>query len=273
MGDAARVAVDHLDQRLLQGLGVGVHTRHVADDAAALHVHPGAQLRADGLDLAVRCRPLYPEVEGVLVAHDVLHDLEARCVAAGLDHLLVLPLPRPVGGEVAGRLRARGVHEVLDVAGDGLNGWVALPSAPLCLFLEPLVEHLDRAQVGGEAAVEPDVFDEGLLLRRQAREGSRLLRLPAQGQGSEVVPVLSVLLLQLEGPGVRLEDVLGVAVKGLRAHAQAQGEPLGVGRAVGAVVVDKVLNPCGQLDRLVEPLLVALDVVVEVGVHIPGRRL
>ena len=60
VGDAARVGEDHLDETLFQGLTVGVYTRHVADDRPGLHIHPGDELRADGLDLAVRGRPLNP---------------------------------------------------------------------------------------------------------------------------------------------------------------------------------------------------------------------
>ena len=46
-----------------------------------------------------------------------------------------------------------------------------------------------------------------------------------------------------------------------RTHSQAQRVPLGVGRAVGAVVVDEVLHPRRQLDGLVERLLVLLRCV------------
>ena len=179
VGDAARVGEDHLDEALLQGLTVGVYTRHVADDCPGLHIHPGDELRADGLDLAVRGCPLYPQVEGVLVADDVLHDLEARRVPASFEHHLVLPLPRAVGGEVAGRRRAPGVHEVLDVAGNRLDAGVVLPPSALGDLLELLVEHLDRAQVGGEAAVEPYIFHDRPLLVREAGEGGLLPGLPA----------------------------------------------------------------------------------------------
>lgn len=209
----------------------------------------------------------------MLVAHHVLHDLEARRVPPPLEHLLVLPLPNPVRREVAGRLRARLVHDVLDVPGNRLDAGVALPAPALGNLLELLVEHFDRAQVGGEAAIEPDVFNERLLLIRETREGGGRLRLPTQGQRPEIVPALAVLLLHLEGPGVRLEDVVDVAVEGRETHSQAQRVPLGVGRAVGAVVVDEVLHPRRQLDGLVERLLVLLGVVVEVDAHIPGRGL
>lgn len=273
VGNSARGAVDHLDEGLLQRLRVSVYADDVTDDAAALHVEPCGQDGPDGLDLAVGGRPLHPEVEGVLVADDVLHHLQARGVALALDHHLVLPLPEAVGGEVPGRLRALHIHEVLDIPGDGLDGGVALPLPALRLCLEAFIEHLDRAQVGGEAFVEPDVLDDGLLLVGEAREGARLLRLPAQGQGSEVVPVLAVLLFELQRPGVRLEHVLHVAVKALRADPEPQGVPLGVARPIGAVVVDEVLHPGSELDGLIKPLLVRLGVLVEVGTHIPGRGL
>lgn len=273
VGDAARVGVEHLDEALLEGLVVGVHTSHVAHDRPAPHVHPCDELRADGLDLPVRGDPLNPKVEGVLVADDVLHDLEARRVALALEHLLVLPLPGAVGREVAGRLSAPAVHEVLDVPGDRLDAGVVLPAPALGDLLELLVEHFDRSQVGREAPVEPYILNERLLLIRETREGGGRLRLPTQGQRPEIVPALAVLLLHLEGPGVRLEDVVDVAVEGRETHSQAQRVPLGVGRAVGAVVVDEVLHPRRQLDGLVERLLVLLGVVVEVDAHIPGRGL
>ena len=60
MGDAPGGGVEHLHKALLQGLTVGVDTGHVPDDRPAFHVHPGDDLRADGLDLAVRGRPLNP---------------------------------------------------------------------------------------------------------------------------------------------------------------------------------------------------------------------
>ena len=268
------MGVEHLHKALLEGLVVGVYTSHVAHDRPAPHVHPCDELRADGLDFPVRGNPLNPKVEGVLVADHVLHDLEARRVPLALEHLLVLPLPGAVGREVAGRLCAPAVHEVLDVPGDRLDAGVALPAPALGDFLKLLIEHLNRPQVGGEAVVEPDVFNERLLLVREAWEGCLLLRLPAQGQRPEVVPVLPVLLLQLERPGVRLEDVAHVAVEGLRAHAQPQRVAFRVGRAVfRAVVLYEVLNPCRQLDGFVELLLMLLGVVVEVDAHIPGRGL
>ena len=273
VGDAARVGVEHLDEALFEGLVVGVHTSHVAHDRPAPHVHPCDELRADGLDLPVRGDPLNPKVEGVLVADDVLHDLEARRVALALEHLLVLPLPGAVGREVAGRLSASAVHEVLDVPGDRLDAGVVLPAPALGDLLELLVEHFDRSQVGREAPVEPYILNGRLLLIRETREGGGRLRLPTQGQRPEIVPALAVLLLHLEGPGVRLEDVVDVAVEGRETHSQAQRVPLGVGRAVGAVVVDEVLHPRRQLDGLVERLLVLLGVVVEVDAHIPGRGL
>lgn len=209
----------------------------------------------------------------MLVADHVLHDLETRRVPLALEHLLVLPLPGTVGRKVAGRLSTPAVHEVLDVPGDRLDAGVAPPAPALPHFLELLVEHFDRAQVGGEAAVEPDVFNERLLLVREAREGGFLPRLPAQGQRPEVVPVLPVLLLHLERPRARLEYVLHVAVEGGEAHAQPQRVAFRVGRAVGPVVVDEVLNPRRQLDGFIKRLLVLLRVVVEVDAHVPGRGL
>ena len=256
------MGVEHLDEALLEGLVVGVHTSHVAHDRPAPHVHPCDELRADGLDLPVRGDPLNPKVEGVLVADDVLHDLEARRVALTLEHLLVLPLPGAVGRKVAGRLCSSGVRDMLDIACDRLDAGVTLPAPALGNLLELLVEHFNRAQVGCEAPVEPNVFNECLLLVRETWEGGLFLRLPAQGQRPEVVPVLPVLLLHLERPGVRLEYVAHIAIEGLRTHSQGQRVPLGVGCAVRAVVVDEVLYPCRQLHSLIERLLVLLDVVV-----------
>ena len=273
VGNAARIAVDHFDQRLLQRLRVGVDARHVADDSAGAHIQPRDQLRAHGLDLAVRSRPLYPKVEGVLVADDILHDLKARRVALALHHPLVLPLPRPVGCKEPGGLCAPLSHEELDVPGHRLDGGVLLPLPPLCLQLEPLIEHLDRAEVRREPLVEPDVLNNCLLLVRQARERPRLLRLPAQRQRPEVVPALAVLLLQLQRPCVRFQHILHVAVQALRADPQPQRVPLGVARAVRAVIVDEVLHPCRQLYRLIEALLVRLRVLVQVGGDIPRHGL
>ncbi|MPM75244.1 hypothetical protein SDC9_122236 [bioreactor metagenome] len=143
-------------------------------DGAALHVHPGDQLRLDRLDLAVRGRVLNPKIKGVLVADDVFHDREARRVALGLDHLLVFPLAGTVRRKEAGRLCAGAVHNVLDVAGDGLDGGVAFPFPFLGDLLELLKEHLDRAQVGGEPLVKPNVFNDGPLLVGEAWEGGFL---------------------------------------------------------------------------------------------------
>ena len=64
--------------------------------------------------------------------------------------------------------------------------------------------------LGREAPVEPYILNERLLLIRETREGGGRLRLPPQGQRPEIVPALAVLLLHLEGPGVRLEDVVDV---------------------------------------------------------------
>ena len=107
----------------------------------------------------------------------------------------------------------------------------------------------------------------------QARERTRLLWLPAQRQRPEVVPALAVLLLQLQRPCVRLQHVLHVAVQALRADPQPQRVPLGVARAVRAVIVDEVLHPRRQLYRLIEALLVRLRVLVQVGGDVPRHGL
>ena len=269
VGNAARIAVDHFDQRLLQRLRIGVDARYIADDSAGAHIQPRNQLRAHGLDLAVRGRPLHPKVEGVLVANNILHDLKARRVALALHHPLVLPLPRPIGGEEPGRLRTPLSHEELDVPGHRLDGGILLPLPPLRLQLKPFIEHLDRAEVRREPLVEPDVLNDRLLLVRQARERTRLLRL----QRPEVVPALAVFLLQLQRPCVRLQHVLHVAVQALRADPQPQRVPFGVARAVRAVIVDEVLHPRRQLYRLIEALLVRLRVLVQVGGDVPRHGL
>ena len=120
-----------------------------------------------------------PKVEGVLVAHNVLHDLKRGGVSLGLEHLPVLPFPAPVGGEVAGGLCAPARHKVLDVPGDGLNAGVVLPASRLRHLLKLFKEHLDRAEVRRETLIEPYVFNDGLLLVGEAREGRLLLGLPA----------------------------------------------------------------------------------------------
>ena len=210
----------------------------------------------------------------MLVAHQELHDLQGGGVPLALEHHLVPPLSRPVGCEEMGRGCAPGTHEVVDIPSHGLGGGVVLPAALPGDLLELLVEHLPCAQVGGELLVEPDILNDRPLLRGQAGEGVRLLRLPAECQGPEVVPALPVLPFQLQGPGVGLQHLCLVAVEALRADPQPHGEP---GSEVGALlrpgVVDKLLNHPGRFDGLVVCLLVALYVVIQVGGHIPGNRL
>ncbi|MPM57601.1 hypothetical protein SDC9_104423 [bioreactor metagenome] len=148
----------------------------------------------------------------MLVADDVFHNREACRVALCLDHLLIFPVSGAVGGEVVSRRCSGGVHNVLDVPGDRLNGGIALPGPLLGNLLELLEKHLNRAQVRGEPLVKPYIFNDRFLLVGETWKGSLFLWLPAQGQGPEIVPVQPVLFFELESPGVRLEDGLDISV-------------------------------------------------------------
>ena len=101
----------------------------------------------------------------------------------------------------------------------------------------------------------------------------RIPRLPAKGEGTEILVVFAPLLFHLQGPCVRLEEALSVAVKRPLTDPELQGRLVGVGRALRLVVLDKLLHLFRELDRLEILFLVCLNVPIQINVHIPRCRI
>ncbi|VYU62048.1 Uncharacterised protein [Hungatella hathewayi] len=101
----------------------------------------------------------------------------------------------------------------------------------------------------------------------------RIPRLSAKGEGSKILVVFALLLLHLQGPCVRLEETLSVAIERSLTDPELQGRFVGVSCALCLIMFDKLLYLFCKLYRLVILLLVCLYIPIQINVHIPRRRI